>query len=167
MPTGVILPKIIVDKLVAETEHLGVPPEELAGEILLKELSGDPEDRVLLYINLYRKYIHDAEELIRKKDYVQASEKIWGAAASIVKAVAVKRLGKRLVSHGELWSFVSRIVDETRDQEIGLLWRTAISMHVNFYENWAPPEEVRRSLQQIKVFAKKLAEYAEIKLDPQ
>ena len=38
-------------------------------------------------------------------------------------------------------------------------------MHINFYENWAPPEEVTRALEQIKVFAKKLAKYAGISIE--
>jgi len=36
-----------------------------------------------------------------KGDYVQASEKAWGAAAQIVKAVAAKA-GKELRSRGDL-----------------------------------------------------------------
>jgi len=34
------------------------------------------------------KYLEDAEELIKRKDYVQASEKLWGAAAEIVTVAA-------------------------------------------------------------------------------
>jgi len=162
---NIVLPEIVVNRLIAEAKRIGIPPEELASEILIRELSRDPEDHIKLYLSLYKKYIQEAEGFIRKRDYVQASEKIWGAAASIVKAVALKKLGKRLASHGELWEFVSSIVNETKDQEVGLLWRTAISMHINFYENWAPPEEVTRALEQIKVFAKKLAKYAGISIE--
>ena len=33
------------------------------------------------YLKLNNKYLDEAEELIKRKDYVQASEKLWGAAA--------------------------------------------------------------------------------------
>ena len=52
-------------------------------------------------MRLNDKYLQEAEALLDKGDYVQASEKFWGAAAEVVKAVAVKR-GIELKSHGEL-----------------------------------------------------------------
>ena len=61
-------------------------------------------------------------------------------------------------SHGELWEYVNRLVAETRDDGLGRLWRTAASMHVNFYEDWAPREEVERSLENIDRFLRKLRE---------
>jgi hypothetical protein len=60
-----------------------------------------------------------------------------------------------LRSHGELWEYVNRLVAETRDDGLGRLWRTAASMHVNFYEDWAPREEVERSLRKYREIPKK------------
>ena len=154
------LPDIVIRKLKDEASRAGFSSEELAGEIILNELSKDPEDGISFYVSLYNKYIKEAEDLIKKNDYIQASEKIWGAAASSVKAAAIKMIGRRLTSHSELWEFISELVDKTGDQELGLLWRTAISMHINFYENWAPPKEVIRALKQIKKFAEKIFKYA-------
>jgi len=45
----------------------------------------EAEEKVEHYLKLNNKYLDDAEELIKRKDYVQASEKLWGAAAEIVK----------------------------------------------------------------------------------
>ena len=47
--------------------------------------------RLAEYERLNGKYLREAEELLEKKDYPQASEKLWGAAAEIVKAVAAGR----------------------------------------------------------------------------
>lgn len=60
------------------------------------------------HLNLNNKYLKEAEKLIEKEDYVQASEKLWGACAEIVKAVAEKR-GKHLRTHGDLWDFVREL----------------------------------------------------------
>ena len=35
--------------------------------------------------------MRDAKELLKKQDYVQAFEKLWGDTAQIIKAVAFKR----------------------------------------------------------------------------
>jgi hypothetical protein len=43
-----------------------------------------------------------------------------------------------LASHRELWEYVSKAVEEAGDEEPGSLWRTALSIHVNSYEEWAP-----------------------------
>jgi hypothetical protein len=42
------------------------------------------------YLRLNDKYLKEAEALLEEGDYVQASEKFWGVAAGIVKAVAAK-----------------------------------------------------------------------------
>jgi hypothetical protein len=41
-------------------------------------------------LELPERYLGEAEELLARGDYVQASEKAWGAAAQIVKAVAAR-----------------------------------------------------------------------------
>ncbi len=80
----------------------------------------------------------------------------WGATALAVKTIAYEREGRRLASHGELWEYVDRLIEETGDEELGDLWRTATAMRVNFYENWAPQREVRRSLKRVEAFLEKL-----------
>lgn len=46
------------------------------------------------YRRLNGKYLKDADALLQKGDYVQASEKLWGAAAEIVKPVALRERHK-------------------------------------------------------------------------
>lgn len=88
-----------------ETDSL---PDELAAEILFKGLGEelDPEDLVEQYQTLSEKYLAEAKELLKEGDLVQASEKLWGAAALIVKMVAAKR-GLKLEQHGGLWVFIN------------------------------------------------------------
>jgi len=65
--------------------------EELISEAILKYLNiSDSEVRVELHLKLCKKYISEAEEFLTRKDYVQASEKAWGAASQIIKALAAK-----------------------------------------------------------------------------
>jgi hypothetical protein len=61
-----------------------------------------------------------------------------------------------LRSHGELHKEVIELTKEAGDDEIRLLWQSAISLHQNFYENWLPPEMVEKNIEDVKKFVDKL-----------
>lgn len=107
------------------------------------------------YLELSDKYLKEAEALMGRGDYVQASEKFWGAAAEIVKAIVAER-GVEVRSHGELHGFVTRLGRELNDPELPTLFGTAATLHQNFYENWLPPETVEDYGEAVKELVKKL-----------
>ena len=82
-------------------------------------------------------------------DARQASEKGWGAAAQMVKAIAELR-GWHHASHGGLYAAVDRLVRETGDEDIRRRFSTAGQLHVNFYENWVSAEYVRAGLEDVR-----------------
>lgn len=43
------------------------------------------------YLRLNSKYLEEAEKLLVKKDYPQASEKLWGAFVGAAKALTMKQ----------------------------------------------------------------------------
>ena len=152
-----VLSKKLFERLLEEARKRDMAVEELIAETLLKVLNIplDPSDRVELHLKLCEKYLREAEDFLSRKDYVQASEKGWGAATQIVKALAAKE-GRELRSHGELHKEVIRIVKETGDDEIRLLWQSAIALHQNFYENWLPLEMVEKNIGDVKKLVEKL-----------
>jgi len=154
---SITLPSKIERRLREECERKGVSDEELILEVLSEFLNIDPESKSEVHISLSEKYAREMDEFLEKGDYVQASEKAWGAASQILKAVASKR-GKELKSHGELHRFVSELREEMGDQEIRRLWQVAVSLHQNFYENWLPKEIVKESIEDVKRFVEKLRE---------
>jgi|YelNatPaOPRAMG01_1025707.scaffolds.fasta_scaffold16784_10 hypothetical protein len=151
------LPKKIEERLKEESERTGASEEELIVEALLKAFGEplDPEVKVEMHLKLSEKYMMEAEEFLKKGDLVQASEKAWGAASQIVKALAARE-GRELRSHGELHKEVARITGETKDEEIRSLWQSAGMLHQNFYENWLPPEMVKGNIEDVKKFVGKL-----------
>jgi uncharacterized protein (UPF0332 family) len=152
-----ILPRKIEKKLREESEKMEISVEELALDALVKGMNEgiDPADRTELYLRLSEKYLREAEELLAKGDHVQASEKAWGAAAQMVKALVAKE-GRMLRSHGELHREVSRIVKETGDDELRRLWQSAGMLHQNFYENWLPQEMVEGNISDVRRFVEKM-----------
>jgi HEPN domain-containing protein len=151
----VLVAASIYRRLEAEAERRGAVVDEVAVELLERSLGAslDPPERAEFHRSLAEKSLREAEELLARGDYVQASEKAWGAAAQIIKAVAAKK-EKELRSHGDLWQFVSEIAGE--DRELRRLWSTANSLHQNFYEGWMPPEDVRYAVEDVKQFVERL-----------
>ena len=149
----IVLPKKIEKKLKEESEKTGVSEEEIILEALSKALNEplDPETKVEIHLKLSEKYMKDAEELLTKKDYIQASEKAWGAAAQIIKALAARE-GKDLRGHASLWQFVDKLAEKLQDIEIRRLWSRANSLHKNFYENWMLPRDVVYAIEDVKKF---------------
>jgi uncharacterized protein (UPF0332 family) len=102
-----------------------------------------------------RAFLSKAREELRAGDLEQASEKGWGAAALMVKAVADER-GKEHKQHRHLFSVVGDLVKETNDRELGLLFHVANDLHSNFYENWLSPEQVEQVVEEVERFVDKV-----------
>jgi len=62
-----------------------VSDEELILKTSSEFLNIDPETKAEAYIALSEKYAREMDEFLEKGDYVQASEKAWGAASQILK----------------------------------------------------------------------------------
>lgn len=97
-----------------------------------------------------------AEAELAADDVRQASEKGWGAAAQIVKAAAEQR-GLPHRDHAALYRAVDRLSTEADDDDIYLLFQVANQLHVNFYENWDSPQNVRRALIAVNRFVEKVS----------
>ncbi len=100
-------------------------------------------------------FLEKAEEALSDDDLVQASEKLWGAAAQMVKAAAERR-GWSHTSHRELFDVVNRLAQAADDPELRDLFRLANSLHINFYENWLNREYIEDSVGQVQEFLEKL-----------
>ena len=107
------------------------------------------------YLKLNHKYLREAEELIKKEDFVQASEKFWGAAAAIVKSVAAKR-GVNIRSHEGIYKFVDKLSGELDAPELLRLFGLASALHQNFYENWLSPRMVMNYGEAVKQLVGKM-----------
>ncbi|MGC8948888.1 MAG: PaREP1 family protein [Thermoprotei archaeon] len=148
-----VLPKRIEKKLREECEKTGVSIEELVLEALYKGLNEkmDPADKVEVYMKLSEKYLRDADNLLAKGDYIQASEKLWGSAALMVKAVAANK-GTTISSHGELFSFVRKLGEEEKEPELRRLFSVASTLRQNFYEGWLHEDVIKEYSEDIKQF---------------
>lgn len=86
------------------------------------------------YASLAEKYLRDGEHLLAEGDYPQASEKYWGAIATMVKVIASSRKWRH-ASHRDIGIAVKNLRAETEDDEYIVLFRSAERLHQNFYED--------------------------------
>lgn len=101
------------------------------------------------YLRLNHRYLTEGDALLAKDDPIQASEKFWGAAVEMVKAVAANR-GLELKTHADLWAFVTKLRGELNEPELTRLFGLAGMLHQNFYEASMTLEAVKDHAEAIK-----------------
>ena len=109
------------------------------------------------YRSQSRVFLAQASEELEKDDLRQASEKGWGAAAEILKAVSAER-GWVHHSHRSLYDAVDLLVAETGEEGIRFQFAAAGQLHTNFYEGWFSRAAVESHLVQVTRFVEKLEE---------
>ena len=85
----------------------------------------------------------------------QASEKGWGAASQIVKAVAEER-GWEHNHHRDLFEAVFTLSGESGDRDISRLFWAANALHTNFYEGRMREADVQDALEHVTRFVEKI-----------
>lgn len=88
-------------------------------------------------------------------DAQQASEKGWGAARQMLKAVAEQR-GWEHGKHRHLSRVASRLRAETGDRDVFRLYMVADSLHGNFYEDELEPQDVAEALDDVAALVDKV-----------
>ena len=81
-----------------------------------------------------RRMLDHAAEMLRQGDRLQASEKIWGAAAHRLKEIAAERQWPN-DSHADGASIATYIRRQTGDRRISDRFHIASDAHQNFYED--------------------------------
>ena len=109
----------------------------------------------LTYQDAARHLLAQGFEELAEGDSRQASEKGWGAAAQMIKAVACSR-GWKHDNHASLYRVIDRVVKETDDASIRNRFGMATGLHQNFYENWGSADYVAGGLAEVRVLLDKL-----------
>ena len=89
-----------------------------------------------------------AAKMIEQGDRLQASEKIWGAAAHRLKEIAVER-GWPYDSHADGTVIARHIAQQTDTRDIAIRFGFAVETHQNFYEDRMSLEELTERLGEI------------------
>lgn len=96
-----------------------------------------------------RWFMDQAEWEFERGDLLQASEKMWGAAAQFLKALATQR-GWGHESHYHLGQVAGNLRKETGNDEIVRLFGMAEKLHTNFYAAYMDEEDVRLCMNDVR-----------------
>ncbi len=147
-------PEVVVRRL----RDLGVDVESFVLDLVVKELNLDPNEEILVHVELATRFLEEGRMLI-DKDPVQASEKLYKAAEECVKALTI---------HFKLEDVLSKVRDrgrwtvtelekavETISEKVGRwfeeAWDRAWALHVwGFHEAKLDTEAVKRRLPYIE-----------------
>ncbi len=108
-----------------------------------------------MYLGQSQSFLAQAFEELNKGDLPQASEKGWGAAAQMVKAIAQER-GWHHYSHVSLRRVIDRLYRETGDDELRRQFHFANVLHGNFYENTYSTSFISKRLRLVERFVAKV-----------
>jgi HEPN domain-containing protein len=148
------VPKGLYERLRKAAEAHGLPVEGYVLGLIAESV--DPTNLPESYHEASKELMRQAKEELAKGDLRQAGEKAWGAAALMLKSLAYRRDSLRPSSHGELWEYVAKLAEETGDRELGRLWRSVVSMHVNFYEGRATKTHVEEAVRDAEELVERL-----------
>lgn len=96
-----------------------------------------------------QRFLIKAHEELLAGDLEQASEKGWGAAASMLKAVADYRKLPHS-SHGLLIHLAYQLEEEIKDPDMAAQYAFAQELHGNFYEGKMPFTAVEMRLHSVE-----------------
>ena len=100
------------------------------------------------YAEMSRTYLSQAADELARGDLNQAAEKGWGAAATMVKAVADSRNWNH-DNHRLLFEAVDKLTAETGNELIRTSFYAASQLHKNFYEGWLTEDAAAGQLGQV------------------
>ena len=146
MADVVVVRGVVARRLREEAERLDLSLDEYILELVTQNL--DPADRAREYVKASGELLAEARRELERGNIRQAAEKIWGAAALAVKAYALWKEGKRLISHRELWEYKSVVAGELGGWVLDA-WAHANSMHMCFYEGWCTRGDVEEALARV------------------
>ena len=93
------------------------------------------------HVQTARDFLVKSDGYFAEGDALQGSEKMWGAAAHSIMAVAQQR-GWKYGNHYAIRQVVRRIEDELGDERISLGLMTAEKFHANFYHEFMDEDEL-------------------------
>lgn len=107
------------------------------------------------HVQTAQDFLVKSDNYFAEGDVLQGSEKLWGAAAHAVMAIAQER-GWDYGSHYALRQVAMRLEDEMDDERIRLGFIASEKFHANFYHNFMEESELDMSRPSAKRFVERM-----------
>ena len=106
------------------------------------------------HIQTARHFLSESAREFAAGDVLQASEKLWGAAAHAAVAVAQTREWRHS-KHRHLKIAVRRLADELGDARLASGFAAAERFHANFYHGFMDEDEIEQDRVKAREFVEK------------
>ena len=130
------------------------PPRQAAVANLQKQQQ-EPQVTTQAYQQASQRFLDQAKQELAAGDLQQASEKGWGAATQMLKAIAEQRSWEH-GKHRHYHRIISRLRAETGDRDVYRFFSVANDLHGNFYENEMSAEDIAESLDDVQALLDRL-----------
>ncbi len=127
---------------------------------MTEQLRASPPHR---YEEISRRLLEQARQELDAGDILQASEKIWGATAHYLKAVAQER-GWNHHAHNHLRDVAGYIGFAHDRQDLRILFQGLENMHINYYEHQKLESDVRDELHVATRFIAEMSELRRLEI---
>ena len=107
------------------------------------------------HTRIARRFIAAADHYLSEGDLIQASEKLWGAAAHAVKVFCIRRQWRHS-KYSHLRKAMQRTVEETMDDSWIDGFKVAYDLHLNFYNDDMRPAVLEFNRLIVRDFVDKL-----------
>jgi hypothetical protein len=102
------------------------------------------------YAQQGRRFLNQAFEELSRDDLRQASEKGWGAASQVIKAVADEREDEHK-GHAQVVAFARALAAEQNDDELRKRFVAGAELHTNFYEGYYNRDDILERLEKVSL----------------
>ena len=106
------------------------------------------------HIQTVQDFLAKSDAYFAEGDVLQGSEKMWGAAAHAISALAQQR-GWRFGTHNALRQAAYRLADEIGDERISLGFGIAEKFHANFYHDFMDEQQLEAYCPPAKLFVQR------------
>ena len=109
------------------------------------------------HMAISRRFIQHAKDELAKDNRLQASEKVWGAAAHALKSIAVQR-GWYHDQHRLITEIAIQLASEFDRPDFEITTLAVESLHTNFYSNRLQADLIERAIGTVEQFVDDLDE---------
>ncbi len=113
------------------------------------------------YVRTAKQFLVDSDRCFDQSDQMQGSEKLWGAAAHAIVAVAQHR-GWRFGSHRYMCDAADSPEDELGDALIASDFGLAEKLHANYYHDFMKEFQLQRDRLAVHRFVDRVLSLSEL-----
>jgi len=94
-------------------------------------------------VNIIRKYFENYYRHLDARDYMKASEDLWGIVNNLASILSLLSRGKPISKHSELRELIDHLIKLKQNPELKELLLACERLHANFFHNFMDEEQFR------------------------